>query len=92
MNVWWCDEHRTQGDWAGCLLGAVGESGSTWLGVACEMEQRRLVPVDALVLVRDADGLWPQWAVNVFDVHVDGEYDPFAFFDALAEAAKDNPQ
>lgn len=87
MNIWWCE-----------VVGQVVEGkpitrcrhfrddGHQLCGY------KRLVPADALVLVRDADGLWPQWAVNVFDSQVDGEYDPFAFFDALAEAAKDNPR
>lgn len=66
---------------------------------------RRLVPFDALVLVRDAEGNWPAWAIKKLRKLVGGHFQrdhrhpvgcdcrgEASILDALAEAAKENPQ
>lgn len=106
MNVWWC----AVSSGARCQH-MQGRDGHDQCGL------RRLVPVDALVLVRDAEGLWPvelrrqvkaiiEWASTTGQrstENADGSmsYELVAviaenigtlILDALAEAAKDNPQ
>lgn len=50
MNVWYCAEHREIAE------SAEPPCQAPWLANPCRIDPYRLVPFDALVLVRDADG------------------------------------
>lgn len=97
-EVWWCavhfsgyaidpENHAEEGRI--CYKAALLDSHG------CIGVPRRLVPVDALVIVRDAEGNWPQWAlgvlVNILFVGPVPNWDAAAL-DALAEAARINLQ
>lgn len=84
LPIWWCLEHGDTGNVSRCGWQWMGKADS---GEGCEMVQRRLVPVGALVLVRDADGNWPEWAVKAVQA-VDDYFEHYAddVLDALAAA------
>lgn len=92
-ELWdWCVVHRSMSTELApphrhCFAVSVGHGEVS----DCDIRPFRLVPRDALVLVRDADGQWPEWIYDAWpDCPDEGHIAQDVVLDALAEA--DNPQ
>lgn len=71
-ELWWCAVHRAaeSAEEGTCEVMAVKWTFAAAMGVGpsndrCGWIRKRLVPVDALVLVRDAEGNWPEWVYGI---------------------------
>lgn len=79
--IWWCESHKHQSSHE---RGRCAYSVMKLMQVqpeeigGCRMVEMRLVPVDALVLVRNADGEWPNRAVFELALMISTETNPDA--------------
>lgn len=64
QTIWWCEEHRTNSDTNLRCHATHHPLFNDDLDGECRIGEHRLVSPTALVVERDENGQWPEWATD----------------------------